>query len=339
MVRMQSQMPRTQGWISGDMVQSVYAAALGAALVTLSMSGSLSGAHAAGSFGPARALADAVPRTGGAVVLAQSSTIQLEEQIRMLNGRVEELGFQMLQMQEQMRQMQEDNEFRFQSLEGSPQPAGERSAVTPEPGPAAPQDLATGALPGVEPSVTASTGGATQSGAPAQAGAPTPQLGTITFDQNGNPVGAAPAQPSLGGQDNSGSQMAALSANTPDELYRGAYNYVLSGDYGLAADAFRDYIDIYPDGGQIADAHFWLGESQFSQGSFNDAARTFLNAHQSFPSSEKAPEMLLKLGMSLAALDNRDTACATFREVLLRYPDASQAVRTKVASEQTRASC
>lgn len=42
---------------------------------------------------------------------------QLEEQIRSLNGRIEEMSFQLLQMQEQIRKFQEDNEFRFQDLE------------------------------------------------------------------------------------------------------------------------------------------------------------------------------------------------------------------------------
>jgi TolA-binding protein len=49
--------------------------------------------------------------------------------------------------------------------------------------------------------------------------------------------------------------------------------------------------------------------------------------------------MLLKLGMSLAALDNKDTACATLREVTKRYPKASKAVTSKVASEQKRLAC
>ena len=69
-----------------------------------------------------------------------------------------------------------------------------------------------------------------------------------------------------------------------------------------------------------------MGEAQYSQGKFNDSAKTFLNAHQAYSKSPKAPEMLLKLGMSLAALDNKDTACATLREVNKRYPKASQAV-------------
>ena len=63
------------------------------------------------------------------------------------------------------------------------------------------------------------------------------------------------------------------------------------------------------------------------------------DAHQTYGKSPKAPEMLLKLGMSLAALDNKDTACATLREVKKRYPKASQAVKAKVTSEQSRLAC
>ena len=136
-----------------------------------------------------------------------------------------------------------------------------------------------------------------------------------------------------------GIETASLPVDDPDELYRSAYGLVLAGDYAEAEAAFNDYIAIHPDGGQVADAHFWLGESQYSQGNFNDAAKTFLNAHQTYGTSKKAPVMLLKLGMSLAALDNRETACATLREVGKRYPNASKAVKTKVSSEQSRLSC
>ena len=49
--------------------------------------------------------------------------------------------------------------------------------------------------------------------------------------------------------------------------------------------------------------------------------------------------MLLKLGMSRAALDNKDTACATLSAVPKRYPSASKTVLGKVTSEQKRLSC
>lgn len=245
---------------------------------------------------------------------------QLEEQIRGLNGRIEELGFQLLQMQEQMRQMQEDNEFRFQELEKG---GGKRSDARPA-GPAVTEpgtQQAGNGLPGVEDTTTSSTGnGAT--------GAPPANLGSITFDQNG--------QMQTGG---AAAGAATASLDSPEDLYQAGYNYMLAGDYSLAEGVFRDYVDVYPEGPQAADAMFWLGEAQYSQNNFNEAAKTFLDAHKRYPQADKGPDTLLKLGMSLAAIDKRDTACSTYREVLVRYPGSSPAVRKKVAEEQARASC
>lgn len=231
---------------------------------------------------------------------------QLEERIRLLNGQLEEMNFMMLQMQEQIRQMQQDNEFRFQELEGG---GGNRTQVTP--GSQSNQDQASVDTTGQQQNSSGS-------------------LGTITFDQNGEMV-----------DDNAGTQdqTTALQISEPEQLYQVAYEFVLSGDYPQAESAFGTYIARYPNGPQIADAYFWLGESQYSLGAYHDAAKTLLTAHKQYPGAAKAPEMLLKLGMSLAALDNRDTACATYREVLTRYPQSSDAVKNKVAVEQSRMSC
>lgn len=273
------------------------------------------------------------------VVLAQAgdATIrigQLEEEVRKLNGKIEDLAYQMLQMQEQMRQMQKDNEFRFQRLEGGSGGGATTATGSNDRSENATGgndiDLSGGALPGVSPSTTASTS--------RDRGAPPRPLGTLTMDENGNPVGETiappPANPTYGG-----TETAALPPSSPEDIYRNAYSALLQGNYQQAERGFKDYIDILPDGPKAADASFWLGESEFSQGKFNEAAKTFLDTHQKYPKAEKAPETLLKLGMSLAALDNRDTACATYREVLKRYPNASPSVRKKVASEQSRAGC
>ncbi|OCO97976.1 MULTISPECIES: tol-pal system protein YbgF [unclassified Ensifer] len=284
---------------------------------------------------------------------------QLEEQIRSLNGRIEEMSFQLLQMQEQIRKFQEDNEFRFQDLESgkaSPKKSGalqtprtnDQASVTPgvtdsqTMAPAGGDTASTGVSPGVSQ-------GANGSAAPTT-------LGQIVFDENGNPVAATTdAQPGAnatvpgvetgagspndgGLNSNPGSQQTA-SLDNPGDLYQSAYGHVLSGDYSTAEQEFGDYLAAFPKGDKAADASFWLGEAQYSQGKYSDAAKTFLNAHQAHGKSPKAPEMLLKLGMSLGALDNKETACATLREVNKRYPKASPAVKAKVTSEQSRFGC
>lgn len=129
------------------------------------------------------------------------------------------------------------------------------------------------------------------------------------------------------------------SASAAEQLYKAGYAHILAGQYSQATSVFQDYISQYPNGAEIADAHHWLGESLYSQGAFKDAARIFLDAHKNYPQASKAPDTLLKLGMSLMALDNRETACVTYDEVLARYPNSSNAIKDRVASEKSRAQC
>ena len=329
---------------------------------------SLFGLHLGGRGASEQAAPSNAARQGqveqAPVINVQSSNAevrlqQLEDQMRQLNGRVEEMSYQLLQMQEQIRKTQEDNEFRFQQLEkrggggggnssggsGNP-PAGgaatggsmkksEADVPAQTPSSGQQQDDIAGVIgdSGSDMPATAQQGGGS--------GKPPTQLGSIQVDQNGKQVGATAsrANNSSGAPPSTGSGTQTASLGSENDEYKAAYGHVLSGDYSVAEQEFRQYIDSYPSSGRAADANFWLGEALYSQGKYNDAAKTFLNAHQKYGSSEKAPEMLLKLGMSLAALDNKDTACATLREVTKRYPKASKAVSNKVTSEEKRLAC
>ena len=276
------------------------------------------------------------------VVLAQSAdpsirVLQLEEEIRNLNGRIEEMSFQILQMQEQMRKTQEDNEFRFQDLEkGGTKKSG--ALDTPVDGGGQSDSVASVITQDPAPG---SNAGSDSLGQPEQV------LGSIELDSQGIPSSATLNQDAIGNGSTAlpgvetvqPTQTQTASIGSESDAYQVAYGHVLSGDYALAENELNGFIASYPQSAKIADANFWLGEAQYSQGKFNESAKTFLNAHQAYGSSPKAPEMLLKLGMSLAALDNTETACATLREVTKRYPKASRAVVSKVASEQKRLRC
>ena len=287
-----------------------------------------------------------VQAAGGAEVRIQ----QLEEQLRQLNGRIEEMSFQLLQMQETIRKAQEDNEFRFQELEksggsaagGSSKPMKKSEADLPSSNQTAQggDDVART----IQANRGAETAPSTDVPENTGLGQPPKQLGSIDFDQGGNQVGGTVNPGAEVGSSplpnvDAGKASQTASLGSESDQYKAAYGHVLSGDYGTAEQEFTQYISQDPSSARAADANFWLGEALYSQGKYNEAAKTFLNAHQKFGTSEKAPEMLLKLGMSLAALDNTETACATLKEVSKRYPKASRAVITKVASEQKRLAC
>lgn len=314
-----------------------------------------------GMFGrPAQA-----PRAQPDVHLAQVGDpriTSLEEQVRSLNGKIEELNFLILQMQEQLRKQQEDNEFRFQELEGGAKPAGTKRTDAAPTGPDAPSQSAARPATGTTPGQNSAAAGSAvvpplaSSGAQAsaQGTAPTTQpnlsgtLGSIRFDAKGNLIGGTlseePVDLLSGTQTNSGGQdnttVAALpSTDDPEELYRNSYEFILSGDYKTAEAGFRSYIERFPEAARVPDANFWLGEALASQNRHRDAAEVFLSASREFPESKKAPDTLLKLGMSLNALKQREVACATFREVGTRYPKASDALKERVRQEIASNSC
>lgn len=295
------------------------------------------------------------------VVMAQAGNDavriqQLQEEVRQLNGRIEEMSYQLLQMQEQMRKTQEDNEYRFQDLEGG----GSKKKSEAAPAAPASTSVATATPSSGTGAAAAGNEGRSSGGsddvatiidstpqpagnANGNQGAPATTLGSIELDSKGMPVGSTLNAPGANASSLPGAAAAAPSQaaapGSDEDLYKSAYSHVLTGDYKVAEQEFSQYIDSYPKGSKIADATFWLGEAEYSQGKYNEAAKTFLNGHQAYGKSPRAPEMLLKLGMSLAALDNPDVACKTLKEVTVRYPNASKAVLSKAAGEQKRLGC
>ncbi len=292
---------------------------------------------------------------------------QLEEEIRRLSGTIEEMNFQILQMQEQMRKQQEDMEFRLQELEGggaakpasSAKPA-KKSETTPVDGgkpaqgvaSASPDDQpasdpgAATAVPNTTTTVPADQAQATAPGGDAAAANdPTSKpLGTITFDAAGAVTGGSVGDQTVvsRGAESSpdGTTVASLpKTDDPEQSYKNAYEFILSGNYPTAEAGFREHIARFPKDPRAADSQFWLGESLLGQEKYREAAEVFLTASKTYPKSRKAPDMLLKLGVSLNGMNQHDVACATFGEVEKRYPGMSTALRARLKQERANAAC
>jgi tol-pal system protein YbgF len=190
----------------------------------------------------------------------------------------------------------------------------------------APLDLSTlaGNSPPPSPAVPAAV--ASASAAPVL----TPQTAAPLPPQARNVAPAAPAGP----------QLATLPPSaSPQDEYDMAYGYVLHKDYSLAEQSLRDFLKKYPNERLVPDAQYWLGESLFQQQRYRDAAESFLAVSTKFEHAGKAPDALLRLGQSLAALNQKEAACATLAEVERKYPRASTGVKRGVAQEQKRAHC
>ena len=126
---------------------------------------------------------------------------------------------------------------------------------------------------------------------------------------------------------------------SPQDEYDMAYGYILHKDYALAEQAFRDFLKKYPNERLLPDAQYWLGESLYQRQRYRDAAESFLAVSTKFDRAGKAPDSLLRLGQSLAAMNQKEAACATLSEVGRKYPKASARVKRGVEQEIKRAKC
>ncbi len=106
----------------------------------------------------------------------------------------------------------------------------------------------------------------------------------------------------------------------------------------MPKSGFSNFIQKYPDHSLAGSAQYWLGETYFAQSDFRQAAQTFLKGYQQYPKSRRAADSLLKLGISLSRLGQKQQACAAYGAVSGEYPKAVEA-KKRAQAEAKRAGC
>ena len=151
--------------------------------------------------------------------------------------------------------------------------------------------------------------------------------------------GALPAPPPRNTSATGAQQMVMAPGNTPKDEYDLAYGYVLRKDYALAEEGLRAFLKNHPRDRLVADANYWLGETLFQRQRYREAAESFLAVSTKHETSGRAAESLLRLGQSLAALKEREAACATLGEIPRKYPKAPANLKQAAEREQKRVGC
>jgi len=150
---------------------------------------------------------------------------------------------------------------------------------------------------------------------------------------SGNESGAADADT------DSGESAVTLPEGSPQEQYDFAMSLLRRERMEQAEQAFSAFLDRHAEHALAANAQYWLGETFYRRQQFPLAARAFLNAYQDYPDSRKAPDSVLKLGMTLAALEETDEACAAFDTLESEFPEAEDRILRQMASERRRLGC
>jgi tol-pal system protein YbgF len=225
---------------------------------------------------------------------------RLESENRRLNGEVEQMQFQVQRLEDVLKKMQADVDFRFQDLEGGaaarPKGKTDETVTAPE----KPKQKAAVDTPQIVTDEPVTDEPVTDEPKPKTEGPAPPVSGDSLADGN-----------------------AALEAER----------------YADAEVAFRAFLKANSKGKGASDAMFGLGESLYLRERYADAAEHYLNITNQFPKATRAPEALLRLGMSLKALGATTEACSTFAEVSKKYPAAPGPVKEAVKRQRNAAKC
>lgn len=237
----------------------------------------------------------------------------LERQLQSITGQVEQNGYRVRQLEEQLNKMRGDTEFRLNVLEGK----------NPAAAPAAPAAPAAGGANEAPAAASAST-------SPAPTATQAPPAITPTPAPASAPAAAAK------------SKSAPAASEDVEAQWKAAYALVTAKDYARAEPALQAIIEKYPKHSRAASARFWLGRSYYEEKLYGKAAIEFLESYKRFPKELRGPDSLYWLGQSLMRLSppSPKKACEAYGELEASYPDkASGAFKDRLARARAEAKC
>tara|TARA_B100001057_G_C22761496_1_gene915949 strand:- start:37 stop:1050 length:1014 start_codon:yes stop_codon:yes gene_type:complete len=129
----------------------------------------------------------------------------------------------------------------------------------------------------------------------------------------------------------------------PDDIedvqYQFAMDLLKQGDYETAEIAFQEFLNVGENLSLLSNSNFWLAETLYVRENYKDAAKNYLNLYQVYPESMRAPDALLKLGISLIKMDQREQGCLTFLQLQDTYPNATASLINRSNLELQKNEC
>ena len=234
---------------------------------------------------------------------------EIENQFQELTNKFEEINFKLDKLSNRLSKIQADNQLRFQELEsGNITSSNENKELTLLPGSSQPQDLGSISYKDTETkSLTQQTQSIESTGT----------IITETFQ----------------------SEEKLLPDENPEKQYEFATSFLKVGDYNTAERAFREFVDTNPEHKLAGNAQYWYAETFRIRQLYTDAASAYLEGYQKYPKSDKAPINLLKLGVSLVQIGEKDQGCLMITGVKKQYPTANQSVLQKAKYEEKKFEC
>ena len=244
---------------------------------------------------------------------------EIENQFQNLTNRFEEINFKLDKLSSRLSKVQADNQLRFQQIEKTI-----NSNITSE-----------------AAKITSTQENGNEKIIP---GSSEPQdLGAITYkdmqSENENQVTQSVDTTASVVTEQFIAEEKILPNSSPEKQYEFATSFLKVGDYNTAERAFREFVNLNSNHKLAGNAQYWYAETFRIRQLYTDAASAYLEGYQNYPKSEKAPINLLKLGVSLVQIGEKDQGCLMISGVKKQYPKAKESVIQKAMYEEKKFEC
>ena len=238
---------------------------------------------------------------------------EIENQFQQLTNKFEEINFKLDKLSNRLSKVQSDNQIRFQEIENVISSGGELNLVKKKeknilPGSSEPQDLGSLSYKDTETK---------EQNQQIQSIDTTATIVTETFQ----------------------AEEKILPNENPEKQYEFATSFLKIGDYPTAERAFREFVLSNPEHELAGNAQYWYAETFRIRQLYTDAASAYLEGYQKYPKGDKAPINLLKLGISMVQIGEKDQGCKMINGVEKQYPKANQSVIQKAKYESQKFEC
>jgi tol-pal system protein YbgF len=242
---------------------------------------------------------------------------EIESQFQELTNKFEEINFKLDRLSSRISKVQADNQIRFQDIEnaltsglGDKKITFKKNKQIEEnlPGSSQPQDLG---------SISYKDSESTETSQQIQSIETTATIVTETFQ----------------------AEQKILPNEKPEKQYEFATSFLKVGDYSTAERAFREFVITNPKNKLAGNAQYWYAETFRIRQLYTDAASAYLEGYQKYPKGEKAPINLLKLGVSMVQIGEKEQGCKMIEGVKKEYPKANQSVLQKAKYESKKFEC
>jgi len=241
---------------------------------------------------------------------------EIENQFQQLTNKFEEINFKLDKLSNRMSKVQADNQVRFQDIESLLYSDDTSKKLTKKtkkddealPGSSEPQDLG---------SISYKDTTTNESSQQTQSIDTTATIVTENFQ----------------------AEETILPNENPNKQYEFATSFLKVGDYSTAERAFREFVNTNPEHDLAGNAQYWYAETFRIRQLYTDAASAYLEGYQKYPKGEKAPINLLKLGVSMVQIGEKDQGCKMINAVKKQYPEANQSVIQKAKYESQKFEC